>query len=155
VARQRLTCIAGRRGWCVPRGERGVGLMEVVVATVVAVVAILALAYTFGTGRGLVGRYEAARVALAAAQCRMETLSAAPATSPDLQLGPHPTSGAYPVQVDGRTVAFESWTVSGFDDPADGLAAGDVDLKQVTVRVTWGDRGPAETVSLTRLFPLY
>ena len=67
--------------------------MEVVVATVVAVVAVLALAYTFGTGRGLVNRYEAARVALAAAQRRMESLSAGPVTSAELQMGPHPPAG--------------------------------------------------------------
>ena len=78
------------------RGERGVGLMEVIVATIVAVVAILALAYTFGTGRGLVNRYEAARVALAAAQRRMEMLSAGPAGSADLQLGQHPAAGTVP-----------------------------------------------------------
>jgi hypothetical protein len=137
-----------------PGGERGVGLMEVIVATIVAVIAILALAYTFGTGRGLVDRYEAARVALAAAQRRMEMLSAAPAGSADLQLGRHPNAGTYPVQVDGATVAAEAWTVVAYDDPADGTAAGDVDLKRVTVTVAWGRQGPNERIVLTRLFSL-
>jgi hypothetical protein len=137
------------------RSERGVGLMEVIVATIVAVIAILALAYTFGTGRGLVDRYAAARVALAAAQGRMETLGASPAGSPDLRLGQHPAAGTNPVQVDGATVAFESWTVVAYDDPADGTSLGDVDMKQVTVRVTWGGQGTNEQVALTRLFPLY
>lgn len=137
------------------RGERGVGLMEVIVATIVAVVAILALAYTFGTGRGLVNRYEAARVALAAAQRRMEVLGASPAGSADLQMGQHPAAGTNPVQVDGATVALESWTVAAYDDPADGMASGDVDMKRVTVRVTWGGQGPNEQVTLVRLFPLY
>ena len=135
--------------------ERGVGLVEVVVATVIAVIAILALAYTFGTGRGLVNSYEAARVGLAAAQQRMEALGAAPDTSAELRLGPHPPSGAYPVQVDGRTVAFESWTVEGYDDPADGTGTLDWDLKRVTVKITWGRQSPHETVTLTRLFPFY
>ena len=40
------------------QGERGVGLMEVIVATIIAVIAIVALAYTFGMGRGLVNRYD-------------------------------------------------------------------------------------------------
>lgn len=134
-------------------GERGVGLMEVIVATIIAVIAIVALAYTFGTGRGLVNRYENARVALAAAQGRMERLSALPATSTDLQIGQHPASGTYPVMVDGVAVAVESWTVAGYDDPANGT--GGVDLKQVTVTVAWGNQGPNEQVTLTRLFPLY
>ena len=98
------------------RGERGVGLMEVIVATVIAIIAILALAYTFGMGRGLIGRFETARVAFAAAQRRMETLSAAPLTSPDLRIPvlPSYTYGPDPVQVDGRTVAYESWTVEAW-----------------------------------------
>lgn len=142
------------RSLCPFHGERGVGLMEVIVATVVAVIAILALAYTFGTGRGLVNRYETARVALAAAQSRMERLSAGPVTSADLQLGPHPATGTLPVWLDGVDVAVESWTVAPYDDPADGTATGDVDLKRVTATVAWGRQGPNERVTLTRLFPL-
>lgn len=129
--------------------------MEVVVATVVAVVAVLALAYTFGTGRGLVNRYEAGRLALAAAQRRMELLSAGPVASAELQMGSHPPAGTYPVPVNGVEVAAESWTVEPYDDPADGLAPGDVDMKRVTVRVSWGGGGANESVTLTRLFPLY
>jgi hypothetical protein len=135
-----------------PRGERGLGLMEVVVATVIAVIAVVALAYSFGVGRGLVNQYEVARIALAAAQRRMETLSTLPATAAELQIGvPH----AGDVQVDGRTVARESWTVEAYDDPADGLHAGEIDLKKVTVSISWGRLGPNETLSLTRLFPLH
>lgn len=124
--------------------------MEVIVATVVAVVAILALAYTFGTARGLVNRYETARVALAAAQRRMETLSAGSAIAADLQPGQHQT---LPVEVDGTTVAFESWTVTLIDDPATPTHAGD--LKRVVVTVAWGGRSPGEQLALTRIFPLH
>jgi type II secretory pathway pseudopilin PulG len=140
------------------RDERGVGLVEVIVATIVAVVAIVALAYTFGTGRGLVNRYEAARVALATAQGRMERLAAGAPSSPDLLMPSFPSTayGPFPVQVDGRTVAYESWTVEAYDDRADGSYTGtELDLKRVTVSVTWGRRGPGETITLTRLFPLY
>jgi len=125
--------------------------MEVVVATVIAVIAVVALAYSFGMGRGLVNQYEVARIALAAAQRRMETLSAGPVTATDLALGLH---GPLDVQVDGRTVARESWTVEAYDDPADGLH-GDLDLKQVTATVSWGRTSPNETVTLTRLFPVH
>ena len=136
-----------------PRGERGVGLMEVVVATVIAVIAVVALAYSFGTGRGLVNRFEIARVALAAAQRRMEMLSALPATATELALGRHPGSGTFDVQVDGRTVVVESWQVDGYDDPANGTHSGNIDLKRVTVTVAWGQLGPNESVTLTRFFP--
>jgi hypothetical protein len=135
-----------------PSGERGVGLMEVVVATVIAVIAVVALAYSFGAGRGLVTRYEIARVALAAAQRRMEMLSALPDTATALQIGRHPGSGTYAVQVDGRTVVVESWRVDAYDDPANGTHAGSIDLKKVTATVSWGQLGPNETITLTRLF---
>jgi hypothetical protein len=136
-----------------PRNERGVGLMEVVVATVIAVIAVVALAYSFGSGRGLVNQYEIARIALAAAQRRMETLSTLPATAAEVQTGSHPPSGTYPVQVDGGTVARESWTVETYDDPVDGLH-GDADLKRVKVTVRWGGGSPGETIEFTRLFPV-
>jgi type II secretory pathway pseudopilin PulG len=135
----------------ITRNQRGIGLMEVVVATVIAVIAIVALAYSFGMGRGLVNQYEVARIALAAAQRRMETLSVLPGTAAELQIGSHPSSGTQPVQVDGRTVARESWTVEAYDDPADGLH-GDIDLKRVTTTVAWGRGSRNETVALTRLF---
>jgi hypothetical protein len=132
------------------RGERGVGLMEIIVATVIAVIAILALAYTFGTGSGLVGRYAGARVGLAAAQRRLEILSTLPASAPELQLH---SVHLNDIQLEGGTVARETWTVNAWDDPADGVS-GDVDLKRVRVNVRFG-QGPNDTLSLTRLFPLW
>ena len=45
---------------------RGFSLIEVLVALVIAVIAILGLAHTFGAGRGLINRYDTAREALAA-----------------------------------------------------------------------------------------
>ncbi len=125
--------------------------MEVVVATVIAVIAVVALAYSFGMGRGLVNQYEVARMALAAAQRRMEMLAAAP-TSADLALGPGNTTvtrGPLDVVVDGRTSCRESWTVERFADPVNPASA---DLKKVTVTVEWGQSRPNESITLTRLF---
>jgi len=139
------------------RGERGVGLMEVVVATVIAVIAIVALAYSFGMGRGLVNQYEVARIALAAAQHRMETLAAAELNSPDLALGPGNSTATYGpmnVVVDGSVACRESWEVEPVHDPANTANPGSTDLKRVTVTVSWGRGGPNETVALTRLFPV-
>lgn len=132
-----------------PRGERGVGLMEIMVATVIAVLAVVALAYSFGTGSGLVDRYAAARLALGAAQRRIEVLGTLPASSPLLQIG---TTHTADVLIEGRPVARETWSVVAWDDPADGVT-GDVDLKRVSVSVTYG-ANPADTVGLNRLFPL-
>ena len=131
-------------------GERGVGLMEVIVATVVATLAILALAYSFGTGRGLINRFEVARMALAAAQSRMEWLATQPTYAPELAIGSH---GPKAVVVDGRNVAQETWNVAAYDDPIPN--SGPQDLKRVTVTVSWGQGGPNERVQLTRLFSLY
>jgi hypothetical protein len=131
--------------------QRGIGLMEVVVATIIAVIAVVALAYSFGVGRGLVSRFGIARVALAAAQGRMERLSTLPATSDSLQIGQY---GTFPVWVDGRAVAQESWKVDSYTDKASGHPQGTADLRSVTVTVAWGSGGPNEKVTLTRLFPV-
>jgi hypothetical protein len=139
-----------------PRGERGVGLMEVIVATVIATLAVVALSYSFGTGRGLVNRYELARVALGAAQRRMELLGAQGTGSPDLALGPGfgaLAHGPLDVVVDGRLCGQETWTVAPWYDPSTGSTSGPPDLKRVTVTVTWGGATAAETVQLDRLFP--
>ena len=63
-------------------GRSGVGfsLMEVIVATLIATIAITGLAYTFGLGRSFIDRYELSRAALAAAQGKVEALMATPVT---------------------------------------------------------------------------
>jgi len=130
------------------RSESGFSLVEAVVATGIATIAVLALAYSFGNARGLVNRYGDARVALAAAQRRMEILGTLDVGVPELQTG---TTHQADVVIDGATVARESWTVIAFDDPANGT--GQADLKQVTVTVSWGAGAPAEQVQLARLIP--
>ena len=137
-----------RSPW-LPAGEQGLGLMEVIVATVIATVAVLGLAYTIGTGRGLVNRYEAARMGLSAAQRRMEILSVTDPGSPEVQFGFTQTPQA--VLIDGREICNESWAVTGYDDPANGINPGEADLKLVTVTVTWGAATIAETIQLTQL----
>jgi hypothetical protein len=123
--------------------------MEVIVSTIIATIAVIALAYSFGAGRGLVNRYELARMALAAAQRRMELLEAAGDTA--LVLAVPSTHGPQDVDVDGRPVLRESWTVTPYHDAAS-KHAGSTDLKKVTVTVAWGGRSAAETIQLTRLF---
>jgi type II secretory pathway pseudopilin PulG len=125
-----------------PGPERGFSLIEAIVATVIATIAVMGLAYSFGTARGLVNRYEAARVALAAAQRRMELLSTLRASDPLLS-GTHQAD----VVVAGTIVARESWTATPYADP-EGPG-----LKRVVVRVAWGGATTADSIQLARLFP--
>src|SRR6186997_61059 len=69
--------------------ERGFSLIEVIVATVIAVIAVVGLAHSFGVGRGLIDRHENARDALGLAQQRVEYLLNRPPGHPDLAPGTH------------------------------------------------------------------
>lgn len=133
--------------------EGGFTLVEAIVATLIATVAVIGLAYTFSTGRGIVTRYELRRAALAAAQGRMEALGVAPSTSPDLTIGSLHTA---PFALDGRVLGEERWTVEWRDVPADGIGAADpdtFDLKLVSVEVVYSSAGVTDQVQLSRLLP--
>ena len=138
---------AGRRSPL--RGQAGLSLIEAIAGTVIAVLAVVGLAYSFATARGMVERYRIARLALGEAESRMEKLSSVRRNHPDLDLGDH---GPIPVPVAGQALCEESWKVEPYDDPANGTSSGSVDMKKVTVTVTWGQPvTPAQTVTLTTL----
>jgi hypothetical protein len=122
--------------------ERGFSLMEAVVGTAIATIAVLGLAYTFGTGRGLISRYEVGRVALGVAQTRLETFAAVPPESI--------SAGAQPFTYHGAEVGTEQWTVADVNDP---LTTAADDYRRVTVTVTWGSGADQQNVALSRLFP--
>ncbi len=136
-------------------GERGVGLMEIIVATFIAVIAVVGLAYTIGTGRGLVSRYELARMGLAEAQRKMEELSALRPGDPQLAIPAGRTWATYsePFLIRGVPGGSTSWTVEWATDPADSFPGGH-SLRHVTVRTSWG-AGMRDSVSLDRMFPAY
>lgn len=132
--------------------EAGFSLMEVIVATVIATVAVLGLAYTFGMGRAYINRFATARAALAEAQARLETLAVLPPGSASLTLGTH----AADFTIDGALLGKTLWRVTGYDDPADGMGAADskpVDLKRVVVVVSWQSGALTDSVRLERLYP--
>jgi Tfp pilus assembly protein PilV len=132
--------------------ERGFSLMEAIVAIVIAVIAVLGLAYSFGQGRAMIGRYETARAALAAAQERMELLSITASNDSTLALGTH----GRPFAVGGQTFGAVQWNVAAYDDPSDGVGGADTnpfDLKQVTVTAFWTGGISPGSASLSRLFP--
>lgn len=126
----------------------GFALVEVIVASAIAVVAVLGLAYSFSVGRAQIDRFKIARVALATAQDQMERLTTLSPTDPSLTIGEHPASP--PTFVSDGVTLNQSWKVEWFDDPA---ISGSNDLKRVTVEIAWTQGPLSDALSLTRLFP--
>lgn len=120
--------------------QHGFSLIEALTATVIAVLAVLGLAYTFGVGSGLISRFEVARVALGQAEGRMERLlllaDAEPA-SDSLVVGY--SSPTAPFACAGVTVGSMGWRVESYDDPD---IPGSTDLRRVVVCVRWNTSGP-------------
>jgi prepilin-type N-terminal cleavage/methylation domain-containing protein len=133
-------------------GEKGFSLLEVLVAMVIAVIAVVGLAYSFGTGRGLIDRYATARDALAAAEQRLERLaflSNQNPNHPDLSAGTH---GPLARPLNGTRSGQESWTVVWVDDPVDNTPdANPNDYKRVTVEVSWTQGGMQDRIALSRV----
>jgi hypothetical protein len=131
--------------------ERGLGLFEVMAGTVIATLAVLGLAYTFGVGRGLIDRYEVARSALGEAQHVIDSLSVvAPAN-----LAP----GSRSFEIAGVHAGTTRWTVTPVDDPLDGLASSSpadpnpVDYYLVAIEVDFGTGTQFDHVQLSRYLP--
>jgi hypothetical protein len=115
------------------------------VATVIATVAVIGLAYSFSLGRGFINRFEMARAGLATAQQRLELLHET--TDPTAMAD---SLHERPFNHGGREAGVESWTVAWYDDP--GTPGSSQDLKLVTVTVRWSMGGLADSVRLSRLF---
>jgi len=132
--------------------ERGFSLIEVLVATVIATVAVVGLAYTFGLGRSYIDRFETARAALAAAEARIETLVTSPTTSPDLI---RDIEHSTPFVVGGKTLGVVRWWVQFVNDPSDGTYSdpNPDDLRKVFIEVEWAQGGVTDRVRLTRVLP--
>jgi prepilin-type N-terminal cleavage/methylation domain-containing protein len=138
------------------RGQRGFSLVEVMVAMVIAVIAVMGLAQTFGTGRALINRYEIARDALGAAQRELEVLGAVSLASDSLDAGTGTRlHGPFPVSLNDRKNGTVEWRSTWMDDPQDnGGPGGDTDphdYRKVTVVVRWNAAIP-DSVPLTRYF---
>ena len=133
--------------------ERGFTLIEVITAGVIAVIAVVGLAYTFSAGRGMVDRYASAREALAIAEQRMERLSMLGLRSPgDAELAPG-THGPFSRSLQGNGSGMEEWTVTWVNDPADN-GGGDPnpnDYKNIVVRVYWTSGTVQDTVQISRI----
>jgi type II secretory pathway pseudopilin PulG len=132
----------------------GFSLIEVMVAGVVAVIAVLGLAYSFSTGRGMIDRYATARDALEAAQSKLDFLAMEavkdPATA-DLNVGNH---GPYPRALNGNLTGRVSWSVVWVDDLVDNFPPDQDpnDYKRAVVTVSWKQGSLPEQVSISRSF---
>lgn len=136
----------GRRG---SPDERGFSLMEAIIATVVAVLAVIGLAHTFGLGHGFIDGFSASRAALGEAQRRMEWLAAWPDSADLFTDGYHP-GAPIPVSIPGVLDASVRWRVDAYDDPITGAVTDDMRL--VTVLVAYRTMDTQDTAKVTRLF---
>jgi hypothetical protein len=139
------------QGYGRPGPEAGFSLMEAIAATVIAVLAAMGLAYSFGIGRTNINRYEAARIAEATAQSRMEWLGdlwRTQAHSESLFVGVHPAT-ANPLLYHGRAIGVEYWRV----DPGPAglpLNAGG-GLLRITAVATWTMGALTDSIAYSRL----
>ncbi len=134
------------------RDARGFSLMEAIVATVIAVLAAIGLAYTFGIGRGNINRFEAARLADARAQGRMEFLNVLMESQPaseSLLVGVHPATPV-PFYYHGLQVGTEYWRVDAAPDSVPAAVRGQMSL--LTVEVAWSLGGLRDTARYSRVF---
>lgn len=118
--------------------------MEAIIGAVIAIIAVIGLAYTFSVGRGTIDRFSVARAADAKAIARMEWLTSLPPdTSAFTMIQPLPFVFA------GRTIGTERWDVGPPPVGTPGAAA----LRQLTVTVAWNWATLRDSVRYQRLFP--
>ncbi len=127
------------------RDERGFSLMEAILGAVIAIIAVIGLAYSLSVGRGSIDRFTLARAADARAEALMDSLTTLPPTDPAFGLG-----GPFPFVMGGRTVGDERWVSSAPDAGTPGAAS----LRKVTVTVAWNWASMRDSVRYQRLFPL-
>lgn len=132
-----------------PRSNQsGFSLIEALTATVIAVLAVLGLAYTFSLGRGQVNRYAVARAAMGEAENRMERLLLLADTNPasdSIRVGYR--SASSPFVYAGATLGTIWWHVDPYDDPD---LPDNPDLWRLVVCVRWNTSVP-DSVQFSQL----
>lgn len=132
--------------------EGGFSLIEALTATVIAVIAVLGLAYTFSVGRGQVNRYAVARAALGAVEGQMEQLLRTYESTPgSALLAVGYRSPLAPFVYQGATLGTIWWHVDGHDDP--NIPGTPPDLRRLAVCVRWNTSVP-DSVQLDQLLML-
>jgi Tfp pilus assembly protein PilV len=137
----------GHGGGGSSRPDAGFSLMEAIVATVIAVIAVMGLAYTFGLGRSFINAFEVRRMADMQAQGCLEWLGSLPGNSSNLAVAPHP---AQPFLFSGRPIGSLVWRVA-IPTPAEAPAAATSRLRMVSVTVSWTVGGMTDSVMYSRM----
>jgi prepilin-type N-terminal cleavage/methylation domain-containing protein len=132
------------------RSQRGLSLVEILVATVVFAIVAIALVEFYHWGRARIMEVGLRRSALAVAQGKMEELRALYFMDADLADGSH---GPETVQLNEHLTGTQSWTVTTLDDPGNGYTGSEEDYKDVTITVAWNwEHINSDQVTLTGLF---
>ena len=119
-----------------------------IASTLIAALAVIGLAYSFGIGRGLIDRYQYARNALGQVSGVLDSL-----TTLNLPLTT-PSSVTRSFFVDGMPVGTLTYATSWVDDPADGMSPADPDkndLRRVVVRAEWDRNGVHDEIEIERM----
>jgi prepilin-type N-terminal cleavage/methylation domain-containing protein len=119
------------------RDERGLSLLEVLIAIIILAVALTSISYFFSQARGNIEVTGRMRCGLALAQDKIEELKDLGYSHDDLSEGPHSdrvdSDGTVPTEGEGEF--YRQWTVTDFDDPADGISTDDKDYKLIELKV--------------------
>ncbi len=126
------------------RFEAGFTLMEAIVATLVSVIAISGLAWSFGQGRAMITAYELERVADATAQASMEWLGSIDPGDANLAIGAH---AGVPFVFQNETIGQTGWRV----DLADPSIPGHVGVHRLSVVVRWTFGGEVDSLVYDRM----
>jgi len=127
--------------------------MEVLVATVIATIAVVGLAYTFGMGRGFINQFEVGRAAEAAAEGEMDMMAGTPASDTLVEIGRLHMSS---FMVGCKNTGNQRWMLGLVDDTADSVgeaAPNPNDLRPATVTVLFRHGSLPDSVQVTRLLP--
>lgn len=114
------------------RNERGLSLLEVLIAIIILAVALTSISYFFSQARGNIEVTGRMRCGLALAQDKMEELKDLGYSHPDLSEGIH--SDQVDIDENERMDFYREWTVTAVPDPANGTDE-PMDYKLVELRV--------------------
>lgn len=134
------------------RSQRGISLVEILVAAMVFAIVVVAMVDFFHWGRGHIMEVGVRRNGLALAEQKLEELRTVNFIDAPLSVGNH---GPESVQLSENLMGNRTWSVAWKDDPANGLSAFDQDCKEVLVKVAWSwELSHADTVFLKgRFYP--
>jgi prepilin-type N-terminal cleavage/methylation domain-containing protein len=117
--------------------ERGMTMVELMMALVVLSIGLLGLAAIFPAGRRFTNRDRLMTTATDLAEQKMEQLRTLSYSDPDLTIGTHPTASGETVGNNNRFVRW--WTITQIA----------TDLRCADVRVTWAAVRPETARVLT------